>query len=184
MTSAADSDSRTYFRSLDAAMGDFALPLGAVDRVRDILHGFTYEHVFIPASRDYIALEALGVSKPVAFITELYIALHPADGESQWIELPGAASRAAAHASVRAGADSDEPLAQWELDLPMGEDLGSSLDPSGEYTEYRSSLSAGTATATLAKPAARKKKNEEPVVATCASCFTNLPATGRCDYCG
>lgn len=173
VTSAADDDHRTYFRTLDAAMADFALPLGAVDKVRDVTRHYQYEHVFIPASRDYIALEALGVAKPVAYITELYIALHPAGGASEWIEVP---------ATLGAAGESDSN--EWGLDLPMG-DAARDLDPSGAYS------TGVTATATLERtaPATRTAPSKstrapELVVVTCDSCFTNLPATGVCDYCG
>ncbi|WP_152649283.1 hypothetical protein [Demequina flava] len=186
MTSPTDLEQRTYFRTLDAALADFALGLGAVDRVREVTRDFDFEHVYIPASREYIALEALGQTKPVAFITELYIALHPADGESEWVELPGATR-----------ADSVVPTessSQWNLDLPMGTHSDADLDPSGAYADTHAGAPAaatsGTMTATLAKPAAAAKKKAaspkkaEPVVPTCPSCFTNLPATGACDYCG
>ncbi|MDE0572712.1 hypothetical protein ON058_04695 [Demequina sp. B12] len=139
MTSALDLELRTYFRTLDAALADFALPLGAVDKVRDVTRGLRYEHIYIPESRSYIALEPLGAEKPVAYITSVYVALHPQDGESQWIELPGAVA--------------DGPLS------------GSGDTPA-----------AAAAPAKPVKPA-------EPVILTCSSCFTNLPATGVCDYC-
>ncbi len=37
--------------------------------------------------------------------------------------------------------------------------------------------------AEVATEVAAASKNAEPVAATCPECFTNLPATGRCDYC-
>jgi hypothetical protein len=37
--------------------------------------------------------------------------------------------------------------------------------------------------ASRAKPAPAAPAKPEPVIALCPSCFTQLPASGRCDYC-
>jgi len=81
------SDTRTYFHTLDGAMADFALSLGAVDKVRDAVRGLDFEHVFIPGTREYIALEAADAGEPVAYITATFVALHPRGGASSFVEI-------------------------------------------------------------------------------------------------
>ncbi|WP_062072478.1 hypothetical protein [Demequina sediminicola] len=179
MTSAADLDNRTYFRTLDAAMGDLALPLGAVDKVRHVTRDLAFEHVYISQGRDHIALEALGADKPVAYITDQYIALHPQNGQSEWIEIR------AVDKEGQGEGDGADASGDWALDLPMGEgtdvfDLAETLAAEPNPAPASAARAVGATTVSGKK----RKKTEEPVVATCASCFTNLPATGVCDYCG
>ncbi len=86
-TSATDNESRTYFRSLDAALGDLGLPLGAVDKVRAAVAGLEYQHVYVPSTREHIALERSGDAKPVAYVTHAFMAIHPPEGASEFIQL-------------------------------------------------------------------------------------------------
>lgn len=131
-----DLDSRKYFRTLDAALGDLGLPLGAVDKVRAVAVDLEYQHVYVPQSRDHIALERTGDTKPVAYITHQFMAIHPPNGASEFVQL----------------ADPD----------------------------------AAPPARPLAQPAAttgRKAAAPTPASASCPSCFVDLPATGRCDWC-
>ncbi|WP_297081989.1 hypothetical protein [uncultured Demequina sp.] len=120
MNVALHSDTRTYFHTLDGAMADFALSLGAVDRVRDAVRGLDFEHVFIPGTRDYIALEAADAGEPVAYITPTFVALHPRGGSSSFVEIAApepvappepapAAKPARASAGRKAAAKASEP---------------------------------------------------------------------------
>lgn len=134
MTFSTDLEPRKYFRTLDAALGDLGLPLGAVDKVREVAINLEYQHVYVPHTRDHIALERTGDTKPVAYITHQFMAIHPPGGASEFVQL----------------ADPDAPA-----------------PPPAEP----------------AKPAARKAATAAPVTAVCQSCFVDLPATGRCDWC-
>ncbi|WP_084105459.1 hypothetical protein [Demequina sp. NBRC 110056] len=135
MTFAADLDDRTYFRTLDAALADLGLPLGAVDKVRAAVVKVDYEHVSIPSSREHITLELPGETTPVGYITPTFVALHPREGASEFIEIATpAVAAAAAPAPARV------------------------------------------------KPA--KSKLVEPAVKPCPTCFTGLPLSGICDWCG
>lgn len=137
MTFSTDLEPRKYFRTLDAALGDLGLPLGAVDKVRQVVVDLEYQHVYVPATRDHIALERSGDSKPVAYITHQFMAIHPPNGASEFVQL----------------ADPDA--------APAPEPV---IEP---------------------KRTARKTAAVEPARASaaCPSCFVDLPATGRCDWC-
>ena len=136
VTLTSDIDSRKYFRTLDAALGDMGLPLGAVDKVRAAAVDLEYQHVYVPQSRDHIALERTGDTKPVAYITHQFMAIHPPNGASEFVQL----------------ADPDAaPVAPMALATP--------------------------------KTSGRKVAEPAPVSASCPSCFVDLPATGRCDWC-
>src|SRR5690554_5740496 len=87
VTLMSDLDSRKYFRTLDAALGDLGLPLGAVDKVRQVVVDLEYQHVYVPATRDHIALERSGDAKPVAYITHQFMAIHPPNGASEFVQL-------------------------------------------------------------------------------------------------
>ncbi|WP_062463892.1 hypothetical protein [Demequina soli] len=127
MTIAQDIEPRTYFRTLESALADFRPPAENVEMILDAVRGLSYEHVYIPESRAFIALEPAGAARPVAFIAHGYVAVHPEEGENYWVELP-------AHQAAAKGF------------------------------------------AAVAKPV-------EEIIPTCATCFTNLPSTGLCDYC-
>lgn len=145
-----DLEPRTYFRTLDAAMADFDLPLGAVDRARIAVRGLDFEHVYIPQSREYIALEAPGRTSPVAYVMPHYVALHPADAPSEFVEIAQPAPEPASQSKpARASAVSTAP----------------------EPTKAE-------------RLAAQRARATEPVATPCPTCFTHLPATGLCDWCG
>lgn len=145
VSSKTDLEPRTYFSTLDGALADFDLPLGAVDKVRSAVRFLDYEHVYIPDSREHIVLERTGETTPVAYITRLFVALHPPHGSSEWVQI-------ADPDSVR------EPTA----------DAG-----------------AGSS---IRRASPRRRSSTEPArasaAATCPTCYTHLPATGRCDWCG
>lgn len=138
MTFSTDLEPRKYFRTLDAALGDLGLPLGAVDKVRQVVVNLEYQHVYVPHTRDHIALERTGDAKPVAYITHQFMAIHPPNGASEFVQL----------------ADPEEPPAAPE---PV-------VEP--KRTARKTTASAPAQT----RPA-------------CPSCFVDLPATGRCDWC-
>ncbi|MFV0632773.1 hypothetical protein [Demequina sp.] len=131
MTLATDLDSRKYFRTLDAALADLGLPLGLVDKIRAAVTGLDYEHVSIPGSRDHIALELPGVAKPVAYITPMFVALHPLGGEPSFVEIAepetvaaaapdaGALTFAEPVAAVRHDADEPRPCPTCYMGLPL-----------------------------------------------------------------
>ncbi|WP_042214171.1 hypothetical protein [Demequina mangrovi] len=128
MTISQDIEPRTYFRTLEAALADFRPPAENVEMILDTVRGLRYEHVYIPESRAFIALEPAGGGSPLAFIASGYVAVHPEDGDNFWVELPAHQASAKGFAAVA-------------------------------------------------------EKVEEAVIPTCATCFTNLPSTGACDYC-
>ncbi|WP_156165253.1 hypothetical protein [Demequina rhizosphaerae] len=128
MTLTQDIEPRTYFRTFEAALADFKPPAENIDQIIDVVRTLSYEHVYIPESRAFIALEPAGSTTPVAFIAHGYIAVHPQEGDNYWIELPAHQAAAKGFAAVA-------------------------------------------------------KQVEEAVIPTCATCFTNLPSTGTCDYC-
>src|SRR5690554_1810998 len=140
-----DLESRTYFSTLDGALADFGLPLGAVDKVRAAVRILDFEHVYIPDSREHIALESAGSTSPVAYITPLFVAIHPPQGASEWVQI---------------------------------------ADPE---TVQEPAADAG-AGSNIRRASPRRRSAGEPArasaVATCPSCYTNLPATGKCDWCG
>ncbi|WP_156165172.1 hypothetical protein [Demequina silvatica] len=129
MTLTQDIEPRTYFRTFEAALADFKPPAENIDQIVEAVRGLRYEHVYIPESRAFIALEPAGATSPVAFISHGYIAVHPEEGDNYWIELPAHQAAAKGFAAVA-------------------------------------------------------EKVQEAAIPTCATCFTNLPSTGLCDYCG
>lgn len=133
----AEIEPRTYFSSLENALGDFDPPYEALSVIRDVARGLEYTHVYIPESRAHIGLEAAGGGEPIAYIFPGFIALHPRDGVSSFVELPQPLEEAPAPATAKA------------------------------------------TRAAASSPA--KAVQAEPVA--CATCFTALPASGRCDYC-
>ncbi|MFW2513323.1 hypothetical protein ACNI3K_06050 [Demequina sp. SO4-13] len=145
MSLTTDLESRTYFSTLDGALADFELPLGAVDKARAALRFLEYEHVFIPHSREHVALERAGETAPVAYITRTFVAIHPPDGPSDWVQIAEPESVQAPPADARAGSG-------------------------------------------IRRASPRRRSAAEPTrvtaVSTCPSCYTNLPATGVCDWCG
>ncbi|MFN3866682.1 MAG: hypothetical protein ACK4MD_08225 [Demequina sp.] len=140
-----DLESRTYFSTLDGALADFELPLGAVDKARAAVRFLEYEHVFIPHSRDHVALERAGETTPVAYITRTFVAIHPPGGASEWVQ-----------------------IADPETVAPRTADAG-----------------AGSS---IRRAAPRRRSGAEPApvaaAPTCPSCYTHLPSTGTCDWCG
>ena len=136
VTFSTDLEPRKYFRTLDAALGDLGLPLGAVDKVRQVVVNLEYQHVYVPHTRDHIALERTGDAKPVAYITHQFMAIHPPNGASEFVQL----------ADPDAAPPAPQPLA-------------------------------------APKTSARKAAAPAPASASCPSCFVDLPATGRCDWC-
>lgn len=184
VTSALDLEYRTYFRTLDAALADYALPLNAVDKIREIVHGLRYEHVYIPESRQYIALEALGSDKPLAFITSMYVALHPEGGESQFFELPGFAAAVQAADAAAAVAPVSPSASVTEASASPSPSEGSVAKASAA-----SALRPVTLVPEPVKPAPRVTnmgigKRAEIAELPCPTCFIDLPATGVCDLCG
>ncbi|WP_084102512.1 hypothetical protein [Demequina sp. NBRC 110051] len=186
MTSALDLEFRTYFRTLDAALADFELPLNAVDKVREFVHGLRYEHVYIPESRAYVALEPLGADKPVAFITPFHVAIHPEGGESQFFELPGFAAMADAAAASAAAAPSAVVAS-----ATVTEAVASPSPSEGALTKasVASAIRPVVVVPEPAKPAPRVTnmgigKRAEIAELPCPTCFIDLPATGVCDLCG
>lgn len=172
VTSALDLEYRTYFRTLDSAMADFALPLNAVDRIREIVRNLRYEHVYIPDSREYIALEPLGADKPVAFITPMYVAVHPEGGESQFFELPGfaqAADAAAASAAVTEASGTPAPSEASAAKVAVASALRPVAEPAAPAPRI-----------TFQGVGKRAEIAEMP----CPTCFIDLPGTGICDLCG
>ena len=158
-----DLEPRTYFRTLDAAMADFELPLGAVDRARLAVRGLDYEHVYIPQSREFIALEAPGRTSPVAYVMAHYVALHPADAPSEFVEIA-------------------EPE---EMRLPESAPAPATAGRAGAREVTRASAASTSAAPTKAERlAAQRARATEPVAVPCPTCFTHLPATGLCDWCG
>ncbi|MFW7413461.1 hypothetical protein [Demequina sp. SO4-18] len=150
MSFTTDLESRTYFSTLDGALADFELPLGAVDKARAAVRFLEYEHVFIPDSREHVALERAGESTPVAYITRTFVALHPPGGPSDWIQI----------------AEADQPRPETVAPRTADARAGSGIR----------------------RASPRRRSAAEPArvtaVATCPSCYTNLPATGVCDWCG
>lgn len=145
MSFSTDLESRNYFSTLDGALADFELPLGAVDKARAAVRTLDFEHVFIPDSREHVALERAGQTTPVAYITRTFVAIHPPDAPSEWVKI-------AEPESVEAPA----------------------ADAGTKPAKRRTSASGKRA----AEPA------RASAVATCPTCYTNLPATGICDWCG
>ncbi|WP_203656412.1 hypothetical protein [Demequina activiva] len=163
MPVSSDLEPRTYFRTLDAAMADFELPLGAVDRARLAVRGLDFEHVYIPESRAYIALEAHGRTSPVAYVMPHYVALHPADAPSEFVEIA-------------------EPE---ELRLPDAAPAATTTPRAVAPQRARASAVQDTQAVTKAERlAAQRARATEPVATPCPTCFTHLPATGLCDWCG
>jgi hypothetical protein len=134
VTLAMDIEPRTYFRSFESALADFRPPAENIDQIVDVVRGLDFEHVYIPDSRAFIALEPGDGGTPVAYISHGYIAVHPRDRENFWVELPSHQLRAKGFVDV-------------------------------------------------AREVEAAVRSAEPVAATCPDCYTNLPATGRCDYC-
>lgn len=146
-------ETRTYFRTLDTAMADFELPLRSVDRARLAVRDIEFEHVFIPKSREYIALEVPGRASPVAYVTPHYVALHPADGATEFVEI-------------------GDPK---EMSLPE-----SSIANSASIS--LASSATGSATKEVPRAASGARAMEEAGV-PCPTCFINLPITVKCDWC-
>ncbi len=189
VTSALDLEYRTYFRTLDAALADFELPLNAVDKVREVVHGLRYEHVYIPESRAYIALEPLGADKPVAFITAMYVAIHPEGGESQFFEMPGFAEAVQAADAAASSAPTAPAAVAGTATVT---EAAASPSPSEGALAKASVASAIRPIAVVpepVKPAPRVTnmgigKRAEIAELPCPTCFIDLPATGVCDLCG
>jgi len=52
-----------------------------------------------------------------------------------------------------------------------------------DLTKPAAKRTTATRTTRVAKPKAAPASKPEPVVALCPKCMTQLPASGRCDYC-
>lgn len=78
-----DGVGRTYFDSLDDAMRAFGCHVGTHELIRDALRFVTYDQVWLPYSRSYIALGHEG--RGVAWAGKTYVV--PSVGT--FVELPG-----------------------------------------------------------------------------------------------
>ncbi|WNM23641.1 hypothetical protein [Demequina capsici] len=88
MSSTADSDERTYFSTIEDAIADWRPPLDNITAIRDAVRILDYEHVYIPASRGFIALEAAGGAGEVGYVMPDFVSLQPLDGERTVVPLP------------------------------------------------------------------------------------------------
>jgi hypothetical protein len=118
---------------------------------------FLSKYEFVPA-RDYVLRERGKTydSKAILGVAHRYATGTPARSEEFSGGLDGAV--------------------KWLTDLEF---TVVSLDPEGKPTARKK---ASTPRATKPKPPARPTK-PEPVIALCPTCYTQLPATGICDYC-
>ena len=88
MSSTADSDERTYFPTIEDAIADWRPPLDNITAIRDAVRVLEYEHVYIPANRRFIALEAAGGAGEVGYVMPDFVSLQPLDGERSVVPLP------------------------------------------------------------------------------------------------
>lgn len=159
VTIGTDLEQRTYFRRFENALADFAPAVEAVPTILETVRGLSFTHVYIPDNRAFIGLEPDDGGEAIAYIMREFIALHPRDGVSSFVELPQPAPVEAEVAEVAA----DE--------APAGA-------ASGSTRATRPSSAKAAKSGKAAKPV-----EAEPEPAMCMSCFTRLPATGRCDFC-
>lgn len=78
-----DGVGRTYFDTLDAAMRDFGTYLRTAELIREALRFATYDAIWIPHSRSYVALGH--EDRGIAWFGKSYV-LAP---DGRFIELPG-----------------------------------------------------------------------------------------------
>ena len=78
-----DGVGRTYFDTLEDAMRDFGTHAGDERLVRDALRFVTWDQIWVPYSRSYIALGREGLG--VAWVGKSYVELRG----GQLVELPG-----------------------------------------------------------------------------------------------
>lgn len=88
MSSSAESEDRTYFSTVEDAIADWQPPLDNITAIRDAVRGLEYEHVFIPASREYIGLEATAGAGIVGYVMPGFVSLQPLNGERIMVPLP------------------------------------------------------------------------------------------------
>ncbi len=88
MSSSADLEDRKYFPSIEDAIADWQPPLDHITAIRDAVRGLGYEHVFIPATRDFIALEAPAGKGIVGYVMPDFVSLQPLGGETRMVPLP------------------------------------------------------------------------------------------------
>ncbi|MDN4473371.1 hypothetical protein [Demequina zhanjiangensis] len=94
MSSSAASEERTYFSTIEDAIADWQPPLDNITAIRDAVRGLGYEHVFIPASREFIGLEAPAGGGIVGYVMPDFVSLQPLQGEKRMVPLPVAGSPA------------------------------------------------------------------------------------------
>jgi hypothetical protein len=78
-----DGVGRTYFDTIEDAMRDFGAPAGTERLVRDALRFVTWDQIWVPYSRAYIALGYEG--RGVAWVGKTYVVPHA----GAFVELPG-----------------------------------------------------------------------------------------------
>lgn len=75
-----DGGRRQWFPSFDAALEALPVPLENRTRMREVAAGLTYERIWIPASRSYIAVAGEPGSAAVAYFNKGAIHVHRPDG--------------------------------------------------------------------------------------------------------
>ncbi|WP_062202695.1 hypothetical protein [Demequina salsinemoris] len=88
MSSSAELEDRKYFPTIEDAIADWQPPLDNITAIRDAVRGLAYEHVYIPATREFIALEAPAGAGIVGYVMPDFVSLQPLDGEKQMVPLP------------------------------------------------------------------------------------------------
>lgn len=88
MSTVTDLEPRTYFSTLDNALADFGASYQAIPQILEAVRDLDVAHVYIPESRQHVGLEGSDGGDPVAYIFPTFVALHPRDGVSSFVELP------------------------------------------------------------------------------------------------
>lgn len=88
VSKAPDPDERTYFTTIEDAIADWGPPIENIRAIRDAVQDLDYEHVYIPASRKFIGLEAPAGGGDVGFVMPAFVSLQPLNGPTSMVPLP------------------------------------------------------------------------------------------------
>ncbi|WP_084127409.1 hypothetical protein [Demequina sp. NBRC 110054] len=88
MSSSAELEERKYFSTIEDAIADWQPPLDNITAIRDAVRGLEYEHVYIPATREFIALEAAAGAGIVGYVLHDFVSLQPLNGDKMMVPLP------------------------------------------------------------------------------------------------
>jgi len=81
-------EERTYFSTIEDAIADWGPPVENIRPIRDAVQGLGYEHVYIPATREHIGLEAPGGGGVVGYVMPAFVSLQPLGGPTRMVPLP------------------------------------------------------------------------------------------------